>query len=508
MLKSNTIRFSSDSFGQAVTFVDEPIDSSQPEDPDAPDVVDEESQALTKQALLIAKTPLNCSKVSAVDQFIITGAAPSNGRRRLVFLIDDLYYKFNANTGALQLWNYEPTVENVLAYGNKPAVLANLHDITAFVGKKIYPIIALRAPEDADEFPSIKLALATRSANDQLVNTFDSPIYELGDEAQTIINIEATNKIIGNAELDITCRLRLDDQWSSYMSFEDAVDEQAHAIQFKAKATVTTADGSESAQIEGITVTHTSGQTIVTGNNANLFSKVQSYEADLQTAYCLVRHAPLVDAAIEAYVNFMPEPKHRELKQIGTGTGSRQEIALGDSNIVASSLRIYQDDEQLFDFDFSGELSTVILTAQNNSVLYASYDYGHGVEVWKKMTADETEPYNDDDGSYSTRFTYTLSNEASVGMKVSNVRIRLRRLTGSASETLAKKATGKTQLFKLKHRPKPSTITFTEDVTWSYDENSDILSCVAVKNKPIVIHYDYQGLAPQVYSFACGWAVS
>lgn len=503
MLKSNTIRFTSDNFGQAVPFVDEPIDE-QPVDPDAPDTPTQ--PVFVKQALLISKTPLDCSRVSAVDNFIITGSAPSDCRRRLVFLIDDTYYKFNSS-GALVIWNYELTADNVLAYGNKPATLTALQNITALVGKKIYPIIALSAPYDAEEMPSIKLALATHTANDQLTNTFDSPIYELDDEAQTIINIDARNTLTGSAELDITVRLRNDGTWSSYMSFEDAVDETADAVQFKIKATVTTTDGSDSAQVDSILVTHTSGQTVVTGNNANLFSKVQSYEADLQTAFVVVRHAPLVDAAIEAYVNFMTAPSHRELKQIGTGTGSRQEISLGDSNIVASSIKIYQDGEQLYDFDFSGELSTVILTAKNNSVLTASYDYDYGQEVWRKMIADDALPYNDDDGTYSTRFTYSLSNEDSIGMKMGNIRIRLRRLSGSSSGKLAN-ATGKTQLFKLNHRPKPSTITFTENVTWSYDEQSDILSCVASKGKSIFINYDYQGLAPQVLSFAAGFSVS
>ena len=52
MLKSNTIRFTTDTFGQAVEFIDEPIDI-QPDDPDAPDTPTE--QSFMKQALLISK---------------------------------------------------------------------------------------------------------------------------------------------------------------------------------------------------------------------------------------------------------------------------------------------------------------------------------------------------------------------------------------------------------------------------------------------------------------------
>lgn len=503
MLTSSTIRFTTDTFGEAVPFVDEPIEP-QPVDPDAPDTPDDQP-TFKKQALLTSKTPLDCTKKSAVDSFLITGAEPEGSRRRLVFIIDDLVYKFR--DGQLSLWNYDLTYENVISYGNKVSVLNALSDITGFVGKKIYPVIALKAPYDADEYPTCKVALATRTFNDQLVETFDSPIYELAAEAETIINIEAQTTIVGSAELELTVRLHKGDTWTSYMNFTDAVDESADAVQFKCKATVADASGSNSAKVDSITVTHTSGQAVVTATNkANIYSKVQSYGVDLQTAYVVVRHAPLIDSTIEAYVNFMAEPKHRDLVQFGTGTGSRQELHLEDSGIVPTSLVIYQDDEQVTDFDFSTELSTIIITAKKNSVLYASYDYDYGTENWRKMTADEAQPYNDIDNTYSTRYTYTLSDEASVDKKIANVRIRLIRNSGSASETLGK-ATGKTQLFTLNHNPKLTTIRFTEDVTWSYDETSGILSCVAIKGKTIKVNYDYLGVAPQVYSFAAGFSV-
>lgn len=515
MLKSSTIRFSADTFGKEVPFVDEPIEPT-PEDPDAPDEKQPDPEdeqpipVIVKQALLVSKVPLDCTKKTAIDQFIITGAEPEGSKRRVIFKIDDALYKFK--NGSLIAYPYDGNVDDILNYGNKASNLAtytNL-DLSAFVGKKVYPIIALQSPADADEYPTIKLALATRTNTEQLVNTVDSPIYELDDEPQTITDITAKTKCIGYGDVDITVRLRTGSDWSSYMALADAADNQADAVQFKIKYTVTTADGSDSAQVQSIIISHASGATVVTGNNANLFSTVEQYDNDLQTAYVVVRHAPLVDATIEAYVNFMAPPKHRNLLQIGTATGSRQELTLGnpDSNIVASSIKLYQDDEPFYDFDFSTELGTVILTAKKNSVITASYDYDYGVEEWRQMTPEDPQPYNDDVGSLATRFTYSLTEEESVGMQIANVRIRLRRKSGSNAGTVTKSATGKTQLFTFSHKARPSSIQFDTDVNYTYDENSGILSCVAAKGTRIYVTYDWVGEAPVVYSFAAGYSVA
>ncbi|MBR2775201.1 MAG: hypothetical protein IKD73_09480 [Selenomonadaceae bacterium] len=501
MLESNTIRFTTDTFGASLAFVEEPIDGL-PEDPDSPDIPEE--QTFMKQAFLVSKVPLNCTKKTAVDQFVITGNEPTGSSRRVIFKIDDVLYKFK--NGRLATYNDVGEFEDVIKYGNKVSVLNNLPNVNDFVGKKVYPIIAMQAPSNADDFPTIKIGLATRSTTEQLSDTQDSPIYELGDEAQTIVSIVPKINTTGAGEVSITVRLRKDNQWSVYMPLTDAVDREADALQFRMKYTVETASGTDSAQVESITVTHSLGRAVVTGNVANFYSTVANYEEDLKTAYCLVRHEPLVDAAIECYVNFMPEPKHRELITIGTANGNRQELTLGDPdpNIVATSIQLFQDGTPFYDFDFSTELSTVIFTAKKNSVITASYDYDTGTEIWRKMTPDNSQPYNDDDGTYSTRFTY-INDEPN--MKVANIRVRLRRLSGSASGKLGT-ATGKTQLFMLKHKPVPSSITFTQNIKHSYDEETGILSCVGAKGTAINISYNYLGDSPVVHSFAAGFAVA
>ncbi|MBQ3444250.1 MAG: hypothetical protein IJG33_13505 [Selenomonadaceae bacterium] len=486
------IRFATDSFGSAVEFVEEDL-----QDPDAPD---SPQQTFMKTALLKSKVPLDCTNKAAVESFVITGSEPADSSRRVIFKIDDALYKFQS--GQLVAYTAPGGFGDIIKWGNKVSTLEALSNITAFVGKKIYPIIALQAPSDAAEYPTIKIGLVTRSTNEQLTDTVDSPVYELANDTQTIISIVPDIVTTGAGSANVTVRLRHDGEWSSFMSLASAANRSAEAVQFRIAYAVEQV-GSDSAQVKSIVVNHTSGQAVTSGDICNLYSTIADYEVGLKSAYCLVHHAPLVDARIEVYVNFMKAPSRRELVQIGTATGSRQELSLGDSNIVADSLQIFADGLPVYNFDFSTELGTVTLTAAQGAVLTASYNYDFGQETWLKMTADNPLPYQD--GDYATRFTYSLD-EASDN-RVANVRIRLIRRSGNATENLGK-ATGKTQLFVLKHKPKPSTIAFTEDVNFSYDEATGILSCVAAKNTPLNVSYSWLGDSPIVYSFAAGFAVN
>lgn len=502
MLTSNTMRFGTDTFGDALTFVDPPITPTEP-DPDTPS---ESQEGFQKTALLISKKALDCTKKSNVDSFVIYGNEPEGSERRIIFKIDGALYYFK--NGSLASYTRDGEFDDIIKYGNKVSTLNGLSNITGFVGKKIYPIIALRAPSDADNFPTIKIGLATRTNDDQLTYTVESDVYEISKEPETITDITAQTVVTGNAEVDIKVKLINQGVESSYMSLAQAADEEADSVQFKIKYTVSTADGSEKAQVKSITVSHSSGQSIVKDTNANLYSKVQSYGTDLQTAYVVVRHEPLIDSKIEAYVNFMPEPKHKELVSLGTATGGRQEKSLGESNIVPTSIQLYQNDQPLYDFDFSTALGTVIFNAKSGSTIYASFDYDYGMEEWLKMTAEEPQPYNDDDGTYSTRFTYTTDNPTD--MKIANVRIKITRNTGTVSSESLGKATGKTQLFVLKHSARASTIKLYQDGqefdNFSYDEDSGILTVSASKGKALTANYSWKGKPVVIRSFAAGFS--
>ena len=494
MAITNTMRFCTDSFG----------------------VTDESGSTapFNKQALLISKVPLDCTGKSEVTRFSIAGAEPTGTKRRIIFQIDGKYYRFL--NGNLSEFTYEFNRANVLRYGNSVAGLLELENITAFLNKKVYPIIALEAPSTADDMPSIRMTLYTKVSNDVLTKTEESLVYEIAtsDKMPTITEITAETALTGGGSVDIKVRLRgSDETWGDYMALASAANKQAGAVQFKFTYKVTTADGSDSAAVNSITINHTTGKAIVVGDNADLYSVVANYEVPLQLCYVVVHHEPLQDAYIDAYVNFMKAPKHRELIQIGTATGSRQELVLGvdgvaDTGILTSSIRLYADGNPLTNFSYNSEVSTVVLSAKRNAVLYASYDYDHDSEVWRKMTKDAAQPYNDAEGTYMSRYTYQLPDSDATGKVIANVRLNLVKRTGTASNTKIGVGTGKKQMFALQHKYKSSTIKFNPTCDWTFEEASKILTVVAAKNSNIVISGKWEGIAPVVRSFAAGFAVA
>ena len=499
MLTSNTMRFCTDIFGALTAETDES---------------ETIGNVFTKSALLISKTPLDCENKSQVTGISITGLEPTGTTRRFMFQIENNLYRFVNST--LTQYDGELTLSNVLADGNTAAQLNALTDIAGFVGKKIYPIIGLSAPSDADDYPTAKVQLNATVTNDTLTKTVESLVYELTDEDATprIAAITAEYTLEGNATCTVKVRLRdADSTWSSYMDLADATDKEARAVQFKFTYKVTTTDGSDSAKCDSVTVDHTLGKTVVSGENADLYSVVADYDNDLQLCHVTVRHDPLLDSTIEAYVNFMQAPKKRDVITIGTATGSRQELTLGvggvaDSRINAASIELYADGAPITDFSYNSEVSSIVISEKSGKVITASYEYEHGVEVWRKMTLDFTEPYNDSEETMMSRFIYELGESETAGLTTSNVRLKLTRNTGKVTNASLGKATGKVQQFVLPHIPKMSSIKFSGEVDWSFNEENLILTLTAAKGLALKISYNYIGSDVIVRSFAAGWAVA
>ena len=106
-----------------------------------------------------------------------------------------------------------------------------------------------------------------------------------------------------------------------------------------------------------------------------------------------------------------------------------------------------------------------------------------------------------------SRFSYTLPDSEATDKTISNIRIHLKRPSGTVSNYSLGTATGKKQLFVLPHQAKASSIKFSEDVDWEYDNDSYILSVVAKKNTALVISYKWTGENVGIVSWAAGWAI-
>ena len=470
--------------------------------------------AFVKKALLVSKTAFDCTNATSVTGFVVSGTQPADTARRFMFQIDGKNYYFNSST--LVEYTKAITANNVLKTGNTAAQLTALSNITGFVGKKIFPIIALKSTSSTEDVPTVKLQLKITVPNDVLTKEAESIVYELVDDDSTprIVECSSENTLTGNGSVTTKIRLRTDDTWTAYMDLQDAIDKEAQAVQFKNTYKVTKTDGTDSAKVDSATVDYTLGKAVVADGNANLYTVVADYENELSMCYVVVKHEPLNDSRIDAYVNFLPPPKTRTLIAIGTGNGSRKEMVLGvnsvaDTNIISSTLELYRDGVQISDFSFNSETSTVTLTTKKNSLYSASYKYDYGQEVWRKMTLEETEPFNDESGTVTSRFSYTLP--AGETASTSNVRLNLVRPTGTVKNYSLGTSTGKTQLFVLPHVAKMSTIKFNPDIgadNWDFDADTHVLTLVATpKGTALNVSYSWTGESIIIYSVVCGWTV-
>lgn len=496
------------------------------------DVVDEETgvaQTFVKKAFLVpnSKRYINFTNAAAVKGFKVSGQTYTGCKRRVIFAIyepgetydpDDtthLYY-WNPTYGEMRHYGHAGKYDDVIVYGNKPDVLAATYgtDIPFLIGKKVYPRIAMKAPSDLPNMPTIKIEGVYFTSSDILVDETETDEIPLGDESATPIveSVEAETSVTGGGSVEVTVRLKgVDGTWSSYMSFADAANKTAQAAQFKIRRSVTTTDGTDSATCERVTVNHTLGKALVSGRDAYIYTKVQNYEEDLGTCYAVVRHSPLSDSKITAACSLKSEPKHRELIQIGVATGSRQQLILGvngvaDSHIDPSTITLYRGEYKVNNFGFNTETGEVTISEANTWPIFASYDYDCDEEVWADMTLESCQPY-DESNHYMSRFSYSLP-VSTTGKKIGNVRILLRRPTGTVTNWLLGTGNGKRQLFKPKHLVNESSIKFNPKPSggYSYDADSNILCVKQKKNTEIRWSYTWRGEPITIYSIAAGFS--
>ncbi|MBR1645201.1 MAG: hypothetical protein IJ774_05730 [Selenomonadaceae bacterium] len=462
-----------------------------------------------RQGLLTSKVALDTTGQTSVGAFTITGSEPNGTKRRFLFKVDNKIWKFVE--GAPVEYTGGTDVDSVLANGNTAAEVTAVADNSAWVNKKIYPIIALYADVDATVMPTAKISLAAMSSSATFEYSVETAEYELKEASQAtprIVSVDVTSETTGSAMVYTTARVKNGDTWSDYTSLAAISGKEAEAIQFKTRFTVTTLDGTDSGKLTKIVIRYTMGEAVVSGDNAEIFSVIQDYELPLGTCSVTIRHDRLTDSVIKAYVNLMKPSKSRVFLPIGVATGTADTFVLGengvgDTNIDQNTLKVFGNGAPVANFSYNTETSELTVTADAGTAITASYTYDRDQEFWREMSKDvNQQPYND--GTVLTRFSYSLPEEEQFGQTVSNIRLQLYRTQGTVTNAILGTANGMTQQFVLKHAAKADTIIC--NAAWSYNENSQILTCVAPKDTEITISYDWIGESHTVHSWAAGWS--
>ena len=456
-----------------------------------------------KQALLKSRQPLDFSYETSVASLQISGTEPEGCNRRIIFEIDGKNYKFT-NAG-LTIYDDRAELDDILTDGNTVGELLALENITDFVGKKVYPIIALDAPTDSPVFPRIKISATVNSYNDIYTKYFYSPVYGLSGNAK-ISEILDDVKTNGNGIGTLQCRLFNNGRWGDWIYLPDAKYQPATQIQFRINCILSTLDGSDSVNLGQVYTFFSTDKDKLSGLTTEIFSKDLDYPADLGTCYLLVKHSQLKDCTLKAFVKFSNPVTRRDKIFLGTADGTQQTFYLTansvvDKNVAQDTLHITADGKSVSDFYFDTANSTVTFKATAGAEILASYECGLSDELWREMELDFSQ---DNEGTISSRFIFRLSDTNN--QRVSAIRLTLTRGLNFLDNQRLATATGKLQTFALEHKVRPETIDCTGN--WKYDDTTQLLKVVAPIGSDIIASYAYFAEPPDFYQIIAGWETS
>lgn len=459
-----------------------------------------------RQALFKTTDPLNTQGETSITGFVISGTEPEGTARRVIFEVDGKLYYFT-NDGLTQ-YPYHGELADILEHGNTVAELLEVNGIVRWLNKKIYPIIALDAPQDAAIMPKIKIGLKVNCFNDEYTRDELSPIYELKHPEATPARIIAAsfNKANnGYARTEVVIRLRnLLGDWGDWQELHEVTNKEACAIQFKVTYILTTLDGSDEAKIFDARVSYVTDAENLAGDTLELFTLPQTYYTDLGTCYAMLKHSELFDAEISARIKYETATLKRHEIVIGQGTGEVETYYLGinggiDPNINQNTLRVTAGGVNIIDFYYNTADATITLSAKAGLDIKASYEYALNVEDWKDMVGEISKA--GDDGVYMSRFIYRLTD--SENKRISAVRFTIKRKSGTVANEFIGTANGATQTFVLPHRAAKETVVL--NGSWTYDEATQILQDTGTIGDDLKISYEWTGIIPTIYSYSVGW---
>lgn len=444
-----------------------------------------DSFSFRKRALIKSLSFFDFNYVTSITGFIISGTEPAGTARRIIFDIDGELYRFVNNILDKYIWRGE--LDDVLIYGNTVGELLELPNLNAFLNKKVKLIIALDAPANADVFPKINVKVKATSYNDTYTKIAYSPVFELVDNAR-IISVDEDKTTTNNATATTYARLKkITGDWSDWQYLAETQGQIATQIQFRTNYIVSTLDGTDSAQIHNIKLQYQNADKSSTGSRT-FVSKIENYGGDLKKCYLLVKHSPLFESSIKAFVTMKPLTRRAAKVILGHTTGEQQTFTLSEKFIAQDTLHIEIDNAPVIDFDFDTEKSTITLTAEVGRTVTAAFEY-FDAENWYEMTLD----YSNDN---ETRFIYRTD---AANLREVAVKFVVENKTGKDTVNLGV-GTGKLQSFALAHTPEKISC------NGAYKFENQVLSVVAKIGETITADYTWRGQLPTVKGYIAGWA--
>jgi|GEM_PF-1306830 len=448
------------------------------------------------KALLKSTQCWNFTGETSITGFNVEGTQPDESRRRFIFSVDEQLVKFNGND--LELFGQALNLQNVLQFGNTAEEIAAVTDIPAWLGKKVYPIIALECNENSNVMPTVKLSLNASSQNDIYAKDFYSPImnFKLTGIRAKIKAAEINYTATGAATCLCYVRIKNNDVWEDWTTLDNVQNKYGMAAQFKVRCIVSTFSGDDSVTFSGAKITYTTDDILISGDTTQICSFPEDANYNLGSCRALIRHDKLQDTVITADAVYYENPKSRENVALGTGNGVLQILNLPDSLAHQDTLKIFADGVQVENFYYNTLTGEVQVNAPVGAEITASYKYGMIKTLTQPLTLEST--YQDGE-IFATRFICDeLTNK-----KITAIIFTIKTARGNITENLGT-ATGSMQSFELEHRALKESLTCSG--SWIYDEDTQILKVIQTAGENISVSYDYVGKSPVIFEYAAGWS--
>lgn len=444
---------------------------------------------------------LDCSNASSVKGFEIDSNLPNITNCFVLFYLDSKWVKLDSAGAALEVNTSSPDFETLQSHGNTPAELLSLTNIPAFVGKRIGFAVGLSSNDPANALPKIKFALKCENDSQILQTSQISPVYTF-DNAK-IVSITPDFKTSGNGNITITAAINGEDNWRDINSISGT---DITSIQFKANFSIGNISSENYATLNSIKLIYAVKNSITEGyTTGELISNTENWFMNVHDCRLTLKHSPLENSNIRAFVSMRKAPKLIRGENIGIGSGARKTFQLANtSGVRYDSVKLYFDNVQTFEnYEINSQVARITCNAPEGVIVSCDYECDWDAETWRELSLKNRIALNDCDQS---EFSLALDDD---NLSVCAVKISLETSKGSITRETIGKGTGKTQTYKLSHKVDDGNISiFQNNAALSaknfrlHDDDTQFISIAANNGATLTASYNWISEAPIIYQFA------
>lgn len=446
---------------------------------------------------------LDCTHVSSVTGFSLTGAEPSGTARRVAFRVENAWNRLQPD-GVLQpLSTQAVSVESLLKEGNTVTELEEIANIAEFVGKKIGVAVALHADDPDGAMPTFGLSIKTQTLSAQTEKAELSPIYTL--PADSILQkLDAKTTVSNGGTANVEAKITKPDGTSSeWLPLDSHVGAKAASIQFRTTLTAPNI-GTSSASLEWVLVQYSSGRH-AGGGVSEIISLTQDWQMPIRQCRMTVQHSKLEKTKQRAFVAFRERPVVVVGENVGVGNGEPKTFQLAHvAGVKYDSVRVYFDGQRVYQgFEVNTEVGGVSCTAPEGTVVTVDYEYGWGTETWSEMSSSGTTPGLDRD---STEYRFVLPHGAQPH-SICAVKLAHEITTGRIEGEFIGTGSRRMRTYPLEGIVNGGKISVLADgveldaKSWVLSNDSRSVRAAAAEGAALTANYDWVSETPVIYQF-------